>query len=134
MSTVTFIHLYAIAIPIFFIIDMVWLGWLAKNFYQTKLGYLLGEVNWVAAIVFYLIFLVGLTYFAIYPGVQAGAVGQAVFLGMLFGFFTYATYNLTNLATIRDWPLLVSLVDMAWGAFLGALVSGLTAYIYLSLS
>ncbi len=130
MSIITFLSLYAVAVPVFFLIDMLWLGVVAKNFYQAKLAYLLGEVNWVAAIIFYLIFLLGLTYFAIYPSVQAGQISQAFLLGALFGFFTYATYDLTNLATIRDWPLSVTLVDMAWGTVLGGTVSGVTAVLY----
>lgn len=132
MSFTTFISLYAIAVPVFFLIDMIWLGVIAKNFYQSRLGHLLGDVNWVAAITFYLIFLVGLTYFAIYPSAEAKAIGQAILLGALFGFFTYATYDLTNLATLRDWPLSVTIVDMVWGTVLGAAVSGVTAYLYVT--
>jgi len=108
---------------------MVWLGVVARDFYATRLGHLLGEVNWTAAIIFYLVFLVGLTFFAIYPAAVAGDVGKALLLGALFGFFTYATYDLTNLATLRDWPLSVTLVDMVWGTVLGGSVSALTVYL-----
>lgn len=107
-------------------IDFFWLAVVAKGLYQANLGYLLGPVNWTAAILFYLIFLVGLTFFATYPAVTAGSMWYAIILGALFGFFTYATYDLTNLATIRDWPLLITLVDMAWGTFLGGAVAGVT--------
>ena len=130
MNIQTFIVLYAISVPVFFIIDMFWLGVVAKNFYQARIGHLLGDVNWVAAIIFYLVFLVGLTFFAMYPGVTAGKVGTAVLLGALFGFFTYATYDLTNLATLKDWPLSIVFVDILWGTTLGALVSGVTVYLY----
>ena len=130
MNIQTFIALYAISVPVFFIIDMFWLGVVAKNFYQARIGHLLGDVNWVAAIIFYLVFLVGLTFFAIYPGATAGKVGTAVLLGACFGFFTYATYDLTNLATLKEWPLSIVFVDIAWGTVLGALVSGVTVYIY----
>ena len=130
MNIQTFIVLYAISVPVFFIIDMFWLGVVAKNFYQARIGHLLGDVNWVAAIIFYLVFLVGLTFFAMYPGVMAGKVGTAVLLGALFGFFTYATYDLTNLATLKDWPLSIVFVDILWGTTLGALVSGVTVYLY----
>jgi len=124
-----FITLYAVSVPVFFLIDMVWLGVVARDFYATRLGHLLGEVNWTAAIIFYLVFLVGLTFFAIYPAAVAGDVGKALLLGALFGFFTYATYDLTNLATLRDWPLSVTLVDMVWGTVLGGSVSALTVYL-----
>jgi len=130
MNIQNFITLYLISVPVFFLIDMVWLGLVARDFYQSRLGHLLGDVNWTAAIIFYLVFLVGLTFFAIYPATLEGKVMTAVILGALFGFFTYATYDLTNLATLRDWPLSVVLVDMAWGTVLGAGVAGATAYIY----
>lgn len=130
MNIQTFLTLYFISVPIFFIVDMIWLGLVAKNFYQSKLGHLLGEVNWPAAIIFYLVFLVGLTFFATYPSVLAGKISQAILFGALFGFFTYATYDLTNLATLRDWPLSVTLVDMIWGAVLGGAVAGISMFVY----
>lgn len=130
MNIQTFLILYAISVPVFFIIDMFWLGVVAKNFYQSRIGHLLGDVNWIAAIIFYLVFLVGLTFFAIYPGATAGKVTTAVTLGALFGFFTYATYDLTNLATLKEWPLSIVFVDMAWGTVLGAGVAGVTVYLY----
>lgn len=130
MNISTFLTLYAISVPIFFLIDMLWLGLVARNFYHTQLGHLLGDVNWTAAIIFYLIFLVGLTFFAIYPATASGTIKTALLLGALFGFFTYATYDLTNLATLKDWPLSVTLVDMAWGAVLGASVSASTLALY----
>jgi uncharacterized membrane protein len=130
MSIQTFLTLYAISVPVFFIIDMLWLGVIARDFYQTRLGHLLGEVNWPAAIIFYLVFLVGLTIFAIYPGATVGKVTTALIWGALFGFFTYATYDLTNLATLKDWPLSVVVVDIIWGTVLGASVAGLTVYLY----
>ena len=130
MNITTFLLLYGISVPIFFVIDMLWLGLIARDFYQRNLGSLLGEVNWLAAIIFYLVFLVGLTFFATYPAATSGLWTKAVLYGALFGFFTYATYDLTNLATLRDWPLSVTLVDMVWGTVLGAAVSGITVYLY----
>lgn len=129
MPIVQFITLYLISIPIFFLIDMVWLGVVARNFYVSRLGHLLGDVQWPAAIIFYLIFLVGLTVFVTYPAAAAGDIPRALLYGALFGFFTYATYDLTNLATLRDWPLSVTLVDMLWGTILGSAVSALTVYL-----
>lgn len=126
MNLQLFITLYLISVPIFFLIDMLWLGLIARNFYQSQIGHLMGNVNWTAAIIFYLIFLVGLTFFAIYPAVMSGTLVTAILLGALFGFFTYATYDLTNLATLRDWPLPVVIVDIIWGTVLGASVAAST--------
>lgn len=130
MNIHTFLILYGLSVPIFFLIDILWLGVIAKSFYRAQLGHLLGDVNWVAAIVFYLIFLLGLTYFATYPAAVGGGIASALLWGALFGFFTYATYDLTNLATLKDWPLSVVIVDMLWGTFLGAAVSVAAVYLY----
>lgn len=128
MNIVTFVWLYIISVPLFFIVDMIWLGLIAKDFYRSRLGNLVGDINWVAAIIFYLVFLVGLTFFATYPAVIKQSLVTAALLGALFGFFTYATYDLTNLATLKGWPLSVALVDMLWGTILGASVA-VTTYV-----
>jgi len=133
MNIQLFFTLYVISVPIFFLIDMIWLGVIAKDFYRSRLGHLMGDINWTAAIIFYLIFLLGLTYFAMYPAVAKGSFLAAVTLGALFGFFTYATYDLTNLATLKDWPLSVVIVDIIWGTILGMAVAGGTYYIYTAL-
>ena len=133
MNLPLFFTLYLISVPLFFLIDMLWLGLIARNFYQQQIGHLMGNVNWTAAIIFYLIFLVGLTFFAIYPAVTSGTLVTAVMLGALFGFFTYATYDLTNLATLRDWPLPVVIVDIIWGTVLGASVAASTYLVKMSL-
>ncbi len=126
MSVFQYIGLYAISVPIFFAIDMVWLGFVASTFYKNQLGHLLGPVNWPVAISFYLLFLVGLLIFAIAPALAGRGLMHAILFGALFGFFTYATYDLTNWATLRDWPWQVALVDMLWGTVLSATVAGLT--------
>lgn len=130
MNITLFLTLYAMSVPVFFLIDMLWLGVIARGFYQAQLGHLLGPVNWPAAIIFYLLFLVGLTFFAIYPAAVKMSVLTALGLGAAFGFFTYATYDLTNLATLKDWPLTVVVVDILWGAVLGASVAASVVYIY----
>jgi uncharacterized membrane protein len=130
MNMQIFLTLYALSVPVFFAIDMVWLGVVAKNFYRSQLGDLLGDVRWVPAIIFYLVFLVGVTIFATYPGAVKHSVSYALLYGALFGFFSYATYDLTNLATLRNWPLSVTLVDMVWGAVLGGVVAALTVTVY----
>ena len=124
-----FIYLYLISVPLFMVIDLLWLGVVARGFYQSQIGYLLGPVNWPAAIAFYLIFLVGLAFFATYPAFVNGTVYTALLMGALFGFFTYATYDLTNYATVKDWPFLITLVDIAWGTVLGGAVAGLTFFV-----
>jgi len=125
-----FIKLYLIALPVFFAIDMVWLGLVAKNFYRQQIGFLMKpDINWPAAIVFYLLFIGGLVTFVITPAFQKQSWTHALFFGAFFGLVTYATYDLTNLATTRDWPLLVTIVDLVWGSVLAASVSVVTWFI-----
>jgi len=120
--------LYLITFAVFFLVDMVWLGLVAKGFYRRHLGPLLGpKVNWTAAILFYLLFIFGLLVFIVRPAVLAGVPARAFAWGALFGLIAYATYDLTNLATIKDWPLLVTIIDLVWGTVLGGSVSGLAA-------
>ncbi len=115
---------YLLTAVVFFAIDMLWLGLIAKGLYNKYLGSFLAEqVNWTAAIIFYLLFIVGIFIFAIMPAVEKDSLMKAVVLGALFGFFTYATYDLTNLATLKDWPLKIVFIDIVWGAVLTASVS-----------
>ena len=88
------------------------------------------QISWTPAIIFYLVYLIGLIIFAVYPGVLEGSWKTALIYGALFGFFTYATYDMTNLATLKDWPLAVVVVDIVWGTILGASVSVVTYYLY----
>jgi len=125
-----FIKIYAIALTVFFALDMVWLGLVAKNFYRDQIGFLMkSEINWTAAIGFYLLFIVGLVLFVIAPAIAKNSWVHALLFGALFGLITYATYDLSNLATLKDWPLLVTIVDLAWGATLAASVSTATYFI-----
>ena len=125
-----FLKLLFIALPIFIALDLTWLGVVAKNFYRAQLGFIMtSDIKWTAAIVFYLVFISGLVFFVIAPAVEKGEWTQALLIGALFGFIAYATYDLTNLATLKDWPLLVTIVDMAWGATIGAAVSTATYFI-----
>lgn len=127
MTLIQYVATYLLSVPVFFAIDMVWLGFVARTFYQSRLGHLLSEsVNWPVAISFYLIFLVGLLIFAIAPALSVGDGQRALIYGALFGFFTYATYDLTNWSTLREWPASVAVVDMVWGTVLSASVAYLT--------
>jgi uncharacterized membrane protein len=110
---------YLVSAAAFLVIDLIWLGVIAKDFYRRELGALmLDKINIPVALIFYVIFPVGLTIFAVGPALDQGGVWRAFTLGALFGFFAYATYDLTNLATLKNWPLAMSLADMAWGALL----------------
>lgn len=129
MNTFNYFVIYAISVPVFFAIDMIWLGVVASSLYRSQLGSLLGPVNWPVAIAFYLLFLVGLSIFVIVPAISQRDIMYALLYGALFGFFTYATYDLTNWSTLRDWPWMISLVDMAWGTVLSAGVATATYWI-----
>ena len=121
------ILIFFIAFIIFFVIDIVWLGLFAKKMYQSQIGYILAKKpNWYAAIVFYILYIVFLLIFAVMPALDKGSLTDAMLYGALFGFITYATYDLTNLATLDKWPLKVTIIDMIWGTFLGFSVSTLT--------
>jgi uncharacterized membrane protein len=115
---------WAVTFVVLLVIDMVWLGFVAKDMYQQGMGDLMSPQPRLAfAAVFYLLYPVGLLVFAVVPGVEAQSVTRAAVLGGLFGLFCYGTYDLTNLAVVRNWPLALSFIDIAWGA----LVSGVAA-------
>ena len=103
---------------------MLWLGLVARSFYQQSLGFILApNTNWFAAGIFYLLFVAGILFFVVVPGLESGSLKITLLRAALFGLITYATYDLTNLATIKDWPLLITVVDMLWGTFLSISVS-----------
>ncbi|MGC9324155.1 MAG: DUF2177 family protein [Desulfomonilia bacterium] len=118
------IYLYLLTIPVFFVIDVIWIGFVARGFYRSNLGHLLRpDVNWGAALIFYLLYIAGILIFATMPALERNSLCRAMVLGGLFGFFAYATYDLTNLATIKDWPVKVVVVDIMWGIVLTAAVA-----------
>ena len=130
MNISFYLKLYFLTVPLFFIIDLIWLGVVAKGFYQKNLKYILSpNVNWTAAIIFYLIYIVGILIFAVVPAVTKDSLRYAVLWGALFGFFTYATYDLTNLALLKDWPLKIVFVDILWGVVLCSTVAVLSYFI-----
>lgn len=126
-----YIEYYLVAAILFSLIDFVWLGTVAKGFYTTAIGkLLLNKPNLPAAVVFYALFIIGLVVFAIVPAShEADSVANAFRLGALFGFFTYLTYDFTNLATLKGWSVKITLVDVAWGTILSSLVAGFTGLI-----
>jgi uncharacterized membrane protein len=118
---------YGVAFITFFTIDLLWLGIFAKNLYKKYLGYILSpNTNWVAAISFYLLYIAGIVFFVISPAIEKKSWKYALFAGMFFGFITYATYDLTNLATLKDWPIKITIIDLIWGSSLGGAVSFIT--------
>ena len=122
--------LYGICTLIFFAIDMLWLGFFARSFYKEKLGFILSpQVNWSAAVIFYLIYIGGILFFAVLPSLKDQQWQTALINGAILGGLCYATYDLTNMATIAQWPLIVVVVDIIWGMVLTGSVSILTYYI-----
>jgi uncharacterized membrane protein len=119
-----YIELYFATLIAFFAIDMVWLGLVARTFYQKHLGFLLTPTtNWLAAIIFYLLFILGILVFVVVPGLKDNSLRTTLLYAALFGLITYATYDLTNLATVKNWPLIVTVVDLIWGTVLSMAVS-----------
>ncbi|MCD4826300.1 MAG: DUF2177 family protein [Acholeplasmataceae bacterium] len=128
----TFIQLFIIALVVFMAIDLIWLGFVAKNLYQKYLGdFLSPHPNWKAAIVFYVLFIAFLVIFVLLPSVDGShTLAYAMLYGSLFGFITYATYDLTNLATLKGWPIEITIIDLIWGTFLGFSTSTLTYLLF----
>jgi uncharacterized membrane protein len=121
---IQYLAAYAAVTVTMLAIDMLWLGVIAKSFYQRGIGHLMAdEPNLFAAGVFYLLFPLGIMIFAVISTAASDSWTRTILTGALFGFFAYATYDLTNLATLKNWPLSLSLVDTAWGT----LVSGIAA-------
>ncbi len=119
--------LYGITTIIFFAIDMVWLGVVARNLYKQKLGFILSpEVNWAAAIIFYIIYIGGILFFAVLPASKEMSWQTALLNGALLGGMCYATYDLTNMATIAKWPLEIVVIDIVWGIVLTGSVATLS--------
>jgi len=131
----TFLKLYAVALPTFLVVDLIWLGVVARSFYRDQLGHLMRpDVNWAAALAFYAIFVAGIVILAVWPAVERESLARALALGALLGLVSYAAYDLTNLATLRDFPLTMAMVDLVWGAVLCATVSGVTYAVWFRLA
>ena len=112
---------YLSTLVVFAALDFVWLGFIAKDLYRSGIGHLMLDTpNWTAAVLFYLIYIAGVVFFAVLPALEAGAWTRATIHAALFGFFCYATYDLTNLATLKGWPVSIVIADLAWGAFVTA--------------
>ena len=124
---------FGVTFIVFMGIDLIWLGFVAKNLYAKYLGYLMApKINRLAALIFYVIFIVGILYFVIAPSLVDRNLGQLILRAALFGFITYATYDLTNLATVRDWPITITIIDLIWGTTLSTSVS-LISYLIITI-
>lgn len=128
----TIILPYLAAVASIVILDFIWLGFVMKDFYRANIGHLMSDtVVWPVAIIFYLLYAVGLMYFAVQPGLAAGSLWKTALLGAALGVFAYMTYDLSNQATLKDWPLTLTLADIAWGAFISGVASS-AAYLVAS--
>ena len=123
---IDYLKVYAATLFGFLALDFVWLAVVARSFYRKHLGFLLSDQpNWWAAVAFYLLFVTGMVVLIVVPSLQTGSLRKVVWMGGLFGLVTYATYDLTNQATVKNWPWIVTIVDMCWGAVLAAAVSSI---------
>jgi uncharacterized membrane protein len=117
-------------LTVFLALDFLWLGLVAKKFYTRHLGFLMKKkTNWLAAIIFYLIFVLGLYLFVVQPALAKDSWTHAILFGSIFGLITYSTYDLTNLATIKGWPLKITIADLFWGVSLSALTSAVSFFL-----
>lgn len=125
------IYTFLLSLPIIFTFDMLWLGVFAKDFYNKLMSPLVTiKFYWPAVIGFYLLYIVGIFIFAIYPNIEVYNIKKVLISAALFGFFCYMTYDLTNLATIKDWPLKLVLVDIIWGVVLSSFTAFVAYNIY----
>ena len=126
---------YAATLAMFLAADLLWLGTMVNRIYRPALEDILStSVNFPPALVFYLIYPIGLMIFAVLPGLKIGSVTTAAMYGALFGFFTYATYDLSNYATLRNWTLQVTIIDIAWGTALGAMAAAVGGFVAIKIA
>lgn len=121
-----FLKLFLINAVIFLILDSLWLVFAHKKFYQPNIGHLMGQTKLLPAVIFYLIYVVALVFFVLVPGQEKESLSYVLLAGAFFGAVCYATYDLTNLATLSGWPLKITIVDMIWGSFVTSLSAILT--------
>lgn len=115
---------YLVTAAVFLVFDIVWLGLVAPKLYKQHIGHLMAEkASLIPAAVFYLIFVAALLFFVVNPAIAANSVWRAAWMGAFLGFAMYATYDLTNMATLKDWPLVITAIDLAWGTFVTTVTS-----------
>jgi uncharacterized membrane protein len=131
MNGLNFLKMYGVAMATFLVLDLAWLGLIARGFYQRELGHLMrADVRWGAAVLFYAIYVAALIVFVAAPAVERQSVGRALAYGAFFGLAAYAAFDLTSLAMFKDFPAKVAVVDLIWGAFLSAAVSAVVVLVW----
>jgi len=124
------IKTFLVAFAVFLGIDMLWLTIIASKFYKSQIGHLMADkAKLLPAAIFYILFIAAMVYFVIVPALEHQNLTRLIISAAIFGLVTYATYDLTNMATLKDWPLLVTVVDIAWGTFISLAVSLITYFI-----
>lgn len=131
----SYFKVYILAFLIFILIDSIWLGFIARNLYRKQIGFILKEkFDMKVALIFYLFFIAGLVFFVLNTAIINQSWQYALFAGLFYGFITYATYDITNLATIKDWPVMLTVIDIIWGSFICGATSILTYYIVMNIN
>lgn len=124
-----FLVAYLIVATVFLVIDYIWLGFVMKDYFQSAIGHLMtDEVNLTIAALFYLFYAAGVVLLCIHPAMTDGGLVKALYLGAALGFLAYGTYDITNLATLKDYPVQMAVIDVAWGTSLTALCAGVGYY------
>ena len=121
------IKTFFIAFAVFLGIDMLWLTVIAQKFYKAQIGHLMADkAKLLPAAIFYVLFIAAMAYFVIAPALEHQNLSRLILSAAIFGLVMYATYDLTNMSTLKDWPVLVTVVDLAWGTFISLAVSVIT--------
>lgn len=126
----TFLKLYLVSFVVFFAIDLIWLGIIAKDLYGEQIGFLMADkIRWGAALSFYALYIAGIVFFAVLPTFNSGNWTLPLLYGAFFGLICYATYDLTNLATLKGWPMKIVVYDLLWGSFISGATSLITFWV-----
>lgn len=124
------LKVYVTFLVLFFAMDMLWLGVIARDFYKEQIGFLMrSQIYWIPAVLFYFLYIFSVIFFAFSPAWKEGSLLNAFCYAALFGLICYATYNLTNYATLEDWPLKLTIIDTLWGAFITGTVAAATFWL-----
>lgn len=124
-----FLRLWFVALVSYAVIDALWIFVIAEGFYQRQIGHLMiDSPHWLPVAIYYPLFTAALLYFAVLPGIAKGSLSRTILMGAAFGLVAYTTYDLTHLTTVNDWPLLMIIVDVAWGSLLSATVAGIVYF------
>ncbi|MBC1424097.1 DUF2177 family protein [Listeria seeligeri] len=124
-----FMKLFFTSAFVFLIFDLFWLLVVSKKMYEHFIGDLMGDVRIFPAVIFYVIYVIGVTFFVLIPGTEKGSIGYVILAGALFGLICYATYDLTNLATLKDWPVAMTVIDLIWGTAVTTVTSVIVYFI-----